>query len=156
MADMNDEGVAKENEVMAPPPGSDYEVAFTHHSENPLERAYDKAVHWVKAGVRPQKIFLEDRSMGVINFRKVMKDPLLLQAGVERMIDFRCSLTLSDTDVDAVFSSVCYYDPDAPEPSYINAYDPELGSIKDVLNMVSMNLFSYLQKPLVRPEDFEQ
>lgn len=152
MADMNDEGMAKDDEVMAPPPGSDYEVAFTYHSETQLERAYDKAAHWVKAGVRPQKIFLEDRSMGVINFRKVMKDPLLIQAGVERLIDFRCSLTLSDTDVDAVYSSVCYYEPDS-EPAYINAYDPELSSIKEVLNMVSNNLFGYLQKPLLHPED---
>ena len=143
-----------ENEVekddnMAPPPGSDYEVAFSYHSDNMLERAYDKAEHWVKEGVRPKKIFLEDRSMGVINFRKVMRDPLLIQAGVERFVDFRCSLTLSDTDVDAVFSSVCYYEPDS-EPTYINAYDPELNSIKEVLNMVSENLFKYLQKPLVR------
>ena len=155
MADMNDEGQARDDEVLAPPPGSDYEVAFTYHSENPLERAYDKAVHWVKVGVNPKKIFLEDRSMGVINFRKIMKDPLLIQAGVERYIDFRCSLTLSDTDVDAVFSSVCYYEPDC-EPSYINAYDPELSSIKDVLNMVSTNLFTYLQKPLLHADEYEQ
>ena len=77
-----------------------------------------------------------------------MRDPLLIQAGVERFVDFRCSLTLSDTDVDAVFSSVCYYEADS-EPTYINAYDPELSSIKEVLNMVSENLFNYLQKPLV-------
>ncbi|MBQ5534936.1 MAG: hypothetical protein IIU07_06520, partial [Lachnospiraceae bacterium] len=32
---------------------SDYEVAFTYHSDNQLERAYDKAEHWVKVGVRP-------------------------------------------------------------------------------------------------------
>ena len=81
-----------------------------------------------------------------------MKDPLLAQAGVERMVDFRCSLTLSDTDVDAVFSSVCYYEPDS-EPQYINAYDPELSSIKEVLNMVSTNLFNYLQKPLLQPAE---
>lgn len=131
------------------PPGSDYEVAFSYHSDTQLERAYDKADHWVKAGVRPDRIFLENRSMGVINFRKIMRDPLLIQAGVERSIDFRCSLTLSDTDVDAVFSSVCYYEPDS-EPTYINAYDPELNSIKEVLGMVGQNLFAYLQKPLLK------
>lgn len=152
MSDKNEDNAVRDDENMAPPPGSDYEVAFTYHSDTQLERAYDKAVHWVKAGVRPQKIFLEDRSMGVINFRKIMKDPLLAQAGVERMVDFRCSLTLSDTDVDAVFSSVCYYEPDS-EPQYINAYDPELSSIKEVLNMVSNNLFAYLQKPLLQQED---
>lgn len=141
----------KSDEMVAPPPGSDYEVPFTYHSDAHLERAYDKAAHWVKAGVRPNRIFLEDRAMGVINFRKVMRDPLLIQAGVERMIDFRCSLTLSDTDVDAVFSSVCYYETGC-DPSYINAYDPELGSIKEVLNMVSNNLFEYLQKPLIHVE----
>ena len=147
MSDFENEN--EKDESMAPPPGSDYEVAFSYHSESMLERAYDKAEHWVKEGVRPKKIFLEDRSMGVINFRKIMRDPLLIQAGVERFVDFRCSLTLSDTDVDAVFSSVCYYEADS-EPTYINAYDPELSSIKEVLNMVSENLFNYLQKPLVR------
>ena len=55
--------------------------------------------------------------------------------------------------LDAVFSSVCYYEPGA-EPTYINAYDPELSSIKEVLNMVSNNLFSYLQKPLLQ-QDFD-
>lgn len=152
MSDNIEDDAGRDEENMAPPPGSDYEVAFTYHSDTQLERAYDKSVHWVKAGVHPQKIFLEDRSMGVINFRKIMKDPLLAQAGVERMVDFRCSLTLSDTDVDAVFSSVCYYEPDS-EPQYINAYDPELSSIKEVLNMVSTNLFNYLQKPLLQPAE---
>ena len=145
----NDDVQQKSSERLAPPPGSDYEVAFTCHSDTQFERAYDKAEHWVKFGVRPNQIFLDDRSMGVINFRKEMKDPLLIQAGVERMIDFRCSLTLSDTDVDAVFSSVCYYEPDS-EPTYINAYDPELSSIKEVLNIVSQNLFEYLKKPLLQ------
>ncbi|MCR5536303.1 MAG: hypothetical protein K6F05_02710 [Succinivibrio sp.] len=151
MSDLENDELAKGEENLAPPPGSDYEVAFTYHSDTQLERAYDKAEHWVKAGVRPNKIFLEDRSMGVINFHKVMRDPLLIEAGVERMVDFRCSLTLSDTDVDAVFSSVCYYE-QGSEPSYINAYDPELSSIKEVLNMVSNNLFVYLQKPLIRSD----
>ena len=145
MSDYENDDVQKSGEKVAPPPGSDYEVAFTYHS--------DKADHWVKNGVKPNQIFLDDRSMGVINFRKEMRDPLLIQAGVERLIDFRCSLTLSDTDVDAVFSSVCYYEPGA-EPTYINAYDPELSSIKEVLNMVSNNLFSYLQKPLLQ-QDFD-
>ncbi len=135
---------------LAPPPGSEYEVAFSYHSETQIERAYDKAEHWVKAGVRPDKLILCNRSMSVINFRKVMRDPILIQAGVTRYIDFRCSLTLSDTDVDAVFSSVCYYDSEDKDPVYINAYDPELGSIKEVLNLVSQNLFNYLQKPLLR------
>lgn len=132
------------------------EVIMRQHSLIILiisQRAFDKADHWVKNGVKPNQIFLDDRSMGVINFRKEMRDPLLIQAGVERLIDFRCSLTLSDTDVDAVFSSVCYYEPGA-EPTYINAYDPELSSIKEVLNMVSNNLFSYLQKPLLQ-QDFD-
>lgn len=151
MSDMENEDLDRTEENLAPPPGSDYEVPFTCHSETSLERAYDKASHWVKVGVRPNRIFLEDRSMGVINFRKVMRDPILIQAGVERMIDFRCSLTLSDTDVDAVFSSVCYYET-GYEPTYINAYDPELGSIREVLKMVCDNLFAYLQKPLLHPE----
>ena len=152
MSDIENDAIAKKDENLAPPPGSDYEVAFTLHSDSQLERAYDKAEHWVKSGVRPDKIFLEDRSMGVINFRKVMRDPLLIQAGVERLIDFRCSLTLSYTDVDAVFSSVCYYEPNT-EPAYINQYDPELSSIKEVLNMVSNNLFNYLRKPLLISDD---
>ena len=151
MSDYNDDEIQKDGEKLAPPPGSDYEVAFTYHSETQLERSYDKAHHWVISGVRPNQIFLDDRSMGVINFRKEMKDPLLIQAGVERLIDLRCSLTLSDTDVDAVFSSVSYYEPGC-EPTYINAYDPELSSIKEVLNMVSNNLFAYLQKPLVQAD----
>ncbi len=149
-----DEGIEKDEESLAPPPGSEYEVAFSHHSDTPLERPYDKAEHWVEAGVRPEKIYLQDKRMGVINFHKVMRDPVLIQAGVERFIDFRCSLTLSDKDVDAVFSSVCYYEPEG-EPTYINAYDPELGSIKEVLGMVSDNLFNYLQKPLLREENRE-
>lgn len=147
MADFDDK--IEKDENMAPPPGSDYEVAFSYHSDTQLERAYDKAEHWVMAGVHPDKVFLDDRSMSVINFRKVMRDPILIQAGVTRYIDFRCSLTLSDTDVDAVFSSVCYYDSDS-RPEYINAYDPELSSIKEVLGMVSKNLFDYLQKPLLK------
>ena len=133
---------------ITPSSGSDYEVAFSYHSDTVLERAYDKAEHWMKAGVKPNKILLEDRNMSVINFRKVMRDPILIQAGVERFIDFRCSLTLSDTDVDAVFSSVCYYE-EGCEPTYINAYDPELNSIKDVLSKVGENLFNYLKKPLL-------
>ncbi len=149
MSDFDNEN-EKGEETMAPPLGSDYEVPFSYHSPNQLERAYDKAEHWVKAGVRPNRIFLEDRSMSVINFRKVMRDPLLIQAGVTRYIDFRCSLTLSDTGVDAVFSSVCYYDSEDQEPTYINAYDPELNSIKEVLSKVSQNLFDYLQKPLLQ------
>ncbi len=149
MSDIENDDIEKNDDNLAPPPGSDYEVAFTYHSDSQLERSFDKASHWVKAGVRPNRIFLEDRSMGVINFRKLMRDPLLLEAGVERMVDFRCSLTLSDTDVDAVFSSVCYYE-QGSEPTYINAYDPELSSIKEVLNIVSKNLFDYLQKPLLR------
>ncbi len=151
MSDLENDELEKNSDTLSPPLGSDFEVPFTYHSETQLERAYDKAEHWVKAGVRPNTIFLEDRSMGVINFHKVMRDPLLIEAGVERMIDFRCSLTLSDTDVDAVFSSVCYYEQGA-EPSYINPYDPELNSIKEVLNMVSNNLFVYLQKPLIRTD----
>ena len=151
MSDYENDNEKSTDEKLAPPPGSDYEVAFTYHSDNQLERAYDKADHWVKVGVRPNQIFLDDRSMGVINFRKEMRDPLLIQAGVERMIDFRCSLTLSDTDVDAVFSSVSYYEPGS-EPTYINAYDPELSSIKEVLNMVSNNLFASLQKPLIQQD----
>lgn len=136
-------------EGLAPPPGSEYEIALSYHSESQLESAYEKADHWVKKGVRPNSIFLEDRNMGVINFRKVMRDPILIQAGVERFVDFRCSLTLSDTDVDAVFSSVCYYE-NGSEPVYINAYDPELNSIKEVLTLVGQSLFTYLQKPLIR------
>ena len=149
MSDYENADVQKSDEKLAPPPGSDYEVAFTYHSDNQLERAYDKAEPGVRCGVKPNQVFLDDRSMGVINFRKEMRDPLLIQAGVERLIDFRCSLTLSDTDVDAVFSSVSYYEPGC-EPTYINAYDPELSSIREVLNMVSNNLFNYLQKPLVQ------
>lgn len=149
MSDNNNEFEGKEEVAVAPPPGSDYEVAFSYHSDVALERAYDKAEHWMKAGVHPDRILLEDRNMSVINFRKVMRDPILIQAGVERFIDFRCSLTLSDTDVDAVFSSVCYYETDS-EPTYINAYDPELNSIKEVLSLVGENLFKYLQKPLLK------
>ncbi len=148
MTDETDD-LEKAGEEVSPPPGSDYEVPFSYHSDTPLERAFDKAEHWVRNGVRPDRLFLDDRSMSVINFRKVMHDPLLIQAGVDRFIDFRCSLSLSDTDVDAVFSSVCYYEPDS-EPTYINAYDPELNSVKEVLNMVSQNLFNYLQKPLLK------
>ena len=147
MSDNDD--LATSNEPITPPPGSDYEVPFIFHSDSPLERAFDKAEHWVKAGVRPNHIFLDDRNISVINFHKVMRDPLLSQAGVERYVDFRCSLTLSETDVDAVFSSVCYYEPDS-EPVFINQYDPELSSIKEVLNMVADNLFAYLKKPLLR------
>ena len=145
----NADDFEKRNEPLAPPPGSDYEVPFILHSDSPLERAFDKAEHWVKVGVRPDHIFLDDRNISVINFHKIMKDPLLAQAGVERYVDFRCSLTLSETDVDAVFSSVCYYEPDC-EPVFINQYDPELSSIKEVLNMVAENLFTYLKKPLLR------
>ena len=56
MSDFTDE-VEKNDDNLAPPPGSDYEVAFSYHSESQLERAYDKAEHWVKAGVKPQRIF---------------------------------------------------------------------------------------------------
>ncbi len=150
MSDL-EEGVDRDDDTLAPPPGSEYEVAFSHHSDTQLERPYDKAEHWVTAGVKPERIYLQDKRMGVINFHKVMRDPILIQAGVERLIDFRCSLTLSDKDVDAVFSSVCYYEPDG-EPSYINAYDPELSSIKEVLGLVSENLFAYLQKPLLHDD----
>lgn len=149
MSDMNDDDLEKASDRVAPPPGSDYEVPFIFHSDSPLERAFDKAEHWVKSGVRPNHIFLDDRNISVINFHKIMRDPLLAQAGVERFVDFRCSLTLSETDVDAVFSSVCYYEPES-EPVYINQYDPELSSIKEVLSMVADNLFSYLKKPLIR------
>lgn len=149
--DMEDFDKRERDEPLAPPPGLDYEVPFIMHSEASLERAFDKAEHWVKAGVRPDHIFLDDRNMSAINFHKVMRDPLLAQAGVERYVDFRCSLTLSETDVDAVFSSVCYYEPDC-EPVYINQYDPELSSIKEVLGMVADNLFNYLKKPLVRQD----
>lgn len=135
-------------ELMAAPEGGDFEVLCSFHSDTQLERAFYKASHWVKVGVRPMRIFLEDQSMGVINFRKTMRDPILAEAGVERTVDFRCSLTLSDRDVDVVFSSVCYYEKGA-DPVYINAYDPELSSIKEVLNLVSQNLFNYLQKPLL-------
>ena len=145
----NADDFEKRNEPLAPPPGSDYEVPFILHSDSPLVRAFDKAEHWVKVGVRPDHIFLDDRNISVINFHKIMKYPLLAQAGVERYVDFRCSLTLSETDVDAVFSSVCYYEPDC-EPVFINQYDPELSSIKEVLNMVAENLFTYLKKPLLR------
>ena len=55
MSDFENENEKDDN--MAPPPGSDYEVAFSYHSESMLERAYDKAEHWVKEGVRPKKIF---------------------------------------------------------------------------------------------------
>ena len=89
--------------------------------------------------------------MGVISFQKAMRDPILLQAGVERMIDFRCSLSLSDTDIDVVFSSICYYEPGS-EPTYLNDYDPEKKSINDVLSLVSKNLMAYLKKPLLRRE----
>ena len=55
----------------------------------PLRACYDKVLAaLVKSGVHPDKIFLEDRSMAHRTFRKVMRDPLLIQAGVERMIDF--------------------------------------------------------------------
>lgn len=147
----NDDFEKSSNDPLAPPPGSDYEVPFIFHSESPLERAFDKAEHWVKVGVRPNHIYLDDRNISVINFHKVMRDPLLAQAGVERFVDFRCSLTLSETDVDAVFSSVCYYEPDS-EPVFINQYDPELSSIKEVLSMVADNLFNYLKKPLLRSD----
>lgn len=151
MSDINDDDLEQSADHSAPPPGSDYEVPFIFHSDSPLERAFDKAEHWVKVGVRPKQIFLDDRNISVINFHKVMRDPLLAQAGVERYVDFRCSLTLSETDVDAVFSSVCYYEPGC-EPVYINQYDPELSSIKEVLSMVADNLFSYLKKPLIRQD----
>lgn len=87
MSDYENDDVQKSDEKVAPPLGSDYEVAFTYHSDNQLERSFDKADHWVKNGVKPNQIFLDDRSMGVINFRKEMRDPLLIQAGVERLID---------------------------------------------------------------------
>ena len=151
MSDIENEEIQESGEKLAPPPGSDYEVPYTFHSEAPLERSYDKAEHWVKVGVRPKQIYLDDGKLGVINFRKEMRDPLLIKAGIDRTIDFRCSLTLSATDVDIVFSSVCYYEPGA-EPTYINAYDPELSSIKEVLSMVSNNLFAYLQKPLLQQD----
>lgn len=150
---MSDNEFEQTEEVAASAPmGSDFEVAFSMHADTPLERSFDKAEHWLKSGVKPNDIYLEDRKIGVINFRKVMRDPLLIQAGVDRFIDFRCSLTMSNSDVDAVFSSVCYYDAEDSEPTYINQYDPELNSIKEVLNMVSNNLFTYLQKPLLRTD----
>ena len=31
-----DEGIEKDEESLAPPPGSEYEVAFSHHSDTPL------------------------------------------------------------------------------------------------------------------------
>lgn len=151
MSDDNDDVVKNEEAVTSTPMGSEYEITFSFHSDNDLERSFDKAEHWVKSGVKPDHIYLDDRKLRVINFKKTMRDPLLIQAGVERFIDFRCSLTISDTDVDAVFSSVCYFESDS-DPTYINAYDPELSSIKEVLNMVSSNLFAYLQKPLLKVE----
>ena len=33
MSDYNDDEIQKDGEKLAPPPGSDYEVAFTYHSE---------------------------------------------------------------------------------------------------------------------------
>ncbi len=151
MSDDNDDVVKNEEAVTSTPMGSEYEITFSFHSDNDLERSFDKAEHWVKSGVKPDHIYLDDRKLRVINFKKTMRDPLLIQAGVERFIDFRCSLTISDTDVDAVFSSVCYFESDS-DPTYINPYDPELSSIKEVLNMVSANLFAYLQKPLLKVE----
>lgn len=147
----NTDDLERAADQVAPPPGSDFEIPFVLHSDAPLERSFDKAEHWVKVGVRPNHIYLDDRNISVINFHKIMKDPLLAQAGVDRFVDFRCSLTLSETDVDAVFSSVCYYEPDS-QPVYINQYDPELSSIKEVLSMVAENLFSYLKKPLLRQD----
>ena len=153
MSDIDNEysDADKEGEGVMPPPLSDNEIPFPLHSDTPIERVYDKALHWVKRGVRPSRIFLADRSMGVISFQKAMRDPILLQAGVERMIDFRCSLSLSDTDIDVVFSSICYYEPGS-EPTYLNDYDPEKKSINDVLSLVSKNLMAYLKKPLLRRE----
>ena len=89
----NTDAFEKNTDPLAPPPGSDYEVPFIFHSDSPLERAFDKAEHWVKMGVRPNHIFLDDRNISVINFHRIMRDPLLAQAGVERFVDFRCSLT---------------------------------------------------------------
>ena len=55
MSDFENENEKDDN--MAPPPGSDYEVAFSYHSESMLERAYDKAEHWVKKAFVRRKSF---------------------------------------------------------------------------------------------------
>ena len=47
MSDIENEEIQESGEKLAPPPGSDYEVPYTFHSETPLERSYDKADHWV-------------------------------------------------------------------------------------------------------------
>ena len=68
MSDIENSESSKKEENLAPPPGSDYEVAFTLHSDTQLERAYDKAEHWVKSGVHPDRIFLEDKIYGCNQF----------------------------------------------------------------------------------------
>lgn len=44
MSDFENDDVQKSGEKVAPPPGSDYEVAFTYHSDNQLERSLIKLI----------------------------------------------------------------------------------------------------------------
>ena len=108
MSDIENEEIQESGEKLAPPPGSDYEVPYTFHSETPLERSYDKADHWVKVGVRPNQIYLDDGKLGVINFRKEMRDPLLIKAGIVLDVLLPCLqlMWISYSQVCAITSQV--------------------------------------------------
>lgn len=112
---------------------------------------FPRTRYWLRVAVRPEEIIREDKEDLVFVFVKKMRDPVYeKQEGGIRYIKFRCSIALSELEIEMCFSHVeiSYVDPEGNITESEQVFDktPEADSVKEVFEQVINHLSAYLTK----------
>lgn len=153
----NDSGLADESEAceaQAPEVSDDYEVTLSRRAPkgDVFIQVFPRTRHWLRAGVRPENIYREDKDLNgnYFAFEKTMKDPMFrIEDGI-RYVKFRCQIALTELEIDISFShiEIAYLDGEGQLGSFMQVQDgsPEAKELKDVFELVLNNLATYLSK----------
>jgi hypothetical protein len=112
---------------------------------------FPRTRYWIRYAVRPEEIIREDKEDSVFVFVKQMKDPnFISDDGSTRHIKYRCSIALSELEVEMSFSHLELYYADAEgnlsEAETILEDTKEAAEVKVVFDKVIDHLSAYLSK----------
>ncbi len=131
----------------------DFEVVLSRRAPkgDVFIQVFARTRHWIRAAVRPEEIIREDKDDMVFSFVKRMKDPAFNPEDGVRYIKFRCTVALSELEIEMSFTHVELFYQDVNgdlgigTPLSENA--KECSEVKSAFEKVIINLANYLSKP---------
>lgn len=142
------------NETSAPAISDDFEVVLNRRAPkgDVFIQVFPRTRHWIRAGVRPEKIYREDKDLNgnYFAFEKTMKDPTFNIVNGVRYIKFRCQIALTELEIEISFShiEIAYLDGSGQLGNFMQVKEgtQECGELENAFEIVLSNLAAYLSK----------